>query len=134
MGGKDVLKANEAKCVGCKVCEIVCSLYNLGVVAPHRARIKVNIVDEFTNTIVHCHHCNTPFCKEACPNDAFYTNEAGALQVDGEKCTVCGLCAEACPFKAIKIDDKINVAVKCDLCNGLYTCVEYCPQGALQKT
>jgi Fe-S-cluster-containing hydrogenase component 2 len=61
----------------------------------------------------------------------------GAVYVDENRCTGCGLCVDACPFDPprIKINAQKNVAFKCDLCRerkGGPICVEYCPFEALK--
>ncbi len=54
-----------------------------------------------------------------------------AININHEKCTLCGLCIEVCPFSAISVvDDKITIDEKCTLC-GL--CVKECPEGALEN-
>ena len=53
-----------------------------------------------------------------------------AAQVDGDKCTGCGLCVGACPLEAISLEDgKATIDEgKCTEC-GL--CVEECPNEAI---
>jgi len=58
-------------------------------------------------------------------------NKAGAVVVDEEKCTGCGLCVMACPYGAVRLDPVTGKAIKCDLCGGEPVCVKHCPFGAL---
>ena len=54
-----------------------------------------------------------------------------AVQIDGAKCTGCGLCVDACPVEAISLEnDKAKVdAEKCVDCG---QCVEQCPSEAIR--
>lgn len=51
------------------------------------------------------------------------------LNVDRNRCTLCGLCAKHCPTKNLTIqDEKLFIEDKCTLC---YRCVNICPTQAL---
>lgn len=126
-----MLKFDLDKCVGCRVCETVCSSYHLKEFAPNRARLFVNMKNEFEFSIDYCHHCDNAPCINACPYDAIY-HKNDILYIDQEKCIMCGKCVEACPYNAIQIDKKLETAIKCDLCDGEVWCVKYCPQNVIK--
>ncbi len=69
-----VLDVDIEKCVGCRTCEVACSLKNTGTVNPTRSRIRIVRYEkqgEFHNFIpMVCQQCSTPLCLEACPVNA----------------------------------------------------------------
>jgi carbon-monoxide dehydrogenase iron sulfur subunit len=105
------LSFNIDKCVGCRICELACSIEKLGKINPRKARL----------------HAIYDYPFDAIKRD----NRTGAWIVDSTKCIGCGACVEACPFGVITVSSDNNVAVKCDLCNGNPQCVLWCPTGAL---
>jgi 4Fe-4S ferredoxin len=94
-------------------------------------------------------------CKKACPEEAisveltfskketvapFQPGKTGEIEVDMDKCTLCGACADLCPAfvlveKKSKADDLMpfdNLMVdksKCDYCG---ICVPFCPEEAIK--
>lgn len=133
------IKSNSEKCVGCRICEMVCSMEHFGVFSPRKAYLQVKInrhpqLNTNPNEInipTVCLQCNPAPCAEACPEGAIVLFSSGAWVVQKEKCTGCGNCEEACTYKMISIDPKNNFAGKCDLCGGTPLCVLYCPTKAL---
>jgi len=134
---KGMIIINKAICIGCRTCEIICSLVHEGSVNPDVARLRVirhslqgSEYDVFT-----CHHCEEPSCISVCPVNAIIIDEAkeNAVILDEESCIGCKLCIDECSYTPSRIifDEYNNVAKKCDLCNGNPECVEYCPVGAL---
>lgn len=114
-------------CIGCRECELMCSLKHQGTFNPAAARIRVEY-DAETNCYspVVCRHCDEPACVEACPSEALSRDErTGAVVVDGEKCTLCLECVEACPYDAINVAPDGTI-LKCDLCGGEPACVRFC--------
>jgi Fe-S-cluster-containing hydrogenase component 2 len=72
-------------------------------------------------------------CVDSCPKGAIGRNrKTGAVVVDEEKCSGCGLCVLSCPLGILKVDRVTHVAIKCDLCGGDPECVKRCPEKALQ--
>ena len=131
-----VLDVDIEKCVGCRTCEVVCSLKNTGTSNPTRSRIRVvryEKLGEFHNYIpMVCQQCSTPLCMEACPVNAISQNtETGALVVDSETCVGCRVCGMICPIGGINVDPVSNIANKCDLCGGDPECVNFCDPEAL---
>lgn len=83
----------------------------------------------FTGT---CQQCKTALCMEVCPTDAIMRDpDTGAVIVNKDLCTACGMCVEACPFGYMSLDDFLQKATKCDLCGGNPKCVQVCMAKAL---
>ena len=131
---KGMLVFYPEKCSGCNVCSTVCSAYHLGVVNPDRSRIRVLRKEQENLDVVNvCVQCEEKFCIQACPFGALSVNpETGAIVVDHEKCTRCGLCIKACPYNGIILDPILNQITICDLCDGDPQCAKYCPTEAIQ--
>ncbi|MGV9174005.1 MAG: hydrogenase iron-sulfur subunit, partial [Promethearchaeia archaeon] len=57
--------------------------------------------------------------------------EFSGIEINEEKCGLCGLCSQSCPYNALIIEnDKINIdKFKCKGCG---TCVSVCPTNALE--
>ena len=127
------LVANPQACTGCRICETVCSLSKTEDICPEMARIIIDrepFEGRFLPKI--CHQCSIPFCLNACPVFAItISDETGAVIIDDEKCTGCGLCEKACPYGMIIMGRNDKKAFKCDLCGGEPRCVELCPSNSL---
>jgi carbon-monoxide dehydrogenase iron sulfur subunit len=124
------------KVVGCRTCEVACSLRNAGESNPTRSRIRViryERAGNFHNYVpMVCQQCSTPLCMEACPVNAISRDpRTGALVVDEETCVGCRICVMACPIGGVSIDPVTNVAYKCDLCGGDPECVKICDPEAI---
>jgi len=128
------LKINWKKCVGCRICEEICSWVHFGRVQPSRSRIRIKRIHfEYKNVPEVCRQCPKAPCVDACPVGAIYRNsETNAIIVDEQKCNGCGRCQQVCPFNAIFMDPATETALICDLCQGEPNCVKYCPTGAIE--
>lgn len=114
-------------CIGCRECELMCSLRHFGRFNPAEARLRVHYDPERNcyNPVV-CRHCDEPACAEACPEDAMTRDETtGALVIDPERCVLCLECVEACPYGAINVAPDGSI-LKCDLCGGEPVCQRFC--------
>lgn len=123
------------KCVGCRICELICSLTHENVFRPSISRIKVHSIYPRAEFPVVCRQCSNPSCVEACPTGALRKDEVhGAIMLDAGVCIKCRACIEACPFKCITLHPAKETPIVCDLCKGKPVCVELCPSGALKFT
>lgn len=134
------IEFDSEKCIWCRSCEVICSLYNESQCRPSAARIRV-FLDLFEQKVeAHiCRQCENPECLRACTSGAIQVDSATrAIIIQESQCKACGLCAEACPYNdsrsIIAFNAERNVFVKCDLCNGKPQCVEICPSNALKYT
>ncbi len=134
-----LLIVNEAKCTGCQRCEINCTLVNDGVTSSYISRVKVtrNLMDNNGHGTYHddwvyfpdtCRQCEDPWCGNACPVDAIYSNDKGVKIVDEAKCIGCGACVEACPWHMPTVNPETKKSSKCISCGA---CVHGCITGAL---
>ncbi len=142
MKGMIVIQAD--KCLGCKSCELACSVEHSEskelLTAIHETptpafRVEVSEGKKF----VICLHCKNARCIDACEPKALYREDLDSpVRVDNELCSGCKSCITACPFKAIKFDDKTDTIIKCDQCferlerDELPACVTACPTSAME--
>ena len=130
---KKVLMIDHERCTGCRLCELVCSVWHDGVSNPARSRIRVvKWESEGIYVPVSCQQCDDAPCINVCPSKALARDqETQAVIVDYRLCIGCRSCVAVCPFGAISynaIDVKI---IKCDLCGGEPQCVRFCDVKAL---
>lgn len=118
------------RCSGCRVCEVVCALENLGVINPKKAALHVSghFPEPARYSMALCDQCGD--CAAVCPTDAIVRNEDGVYLINGDDCIGCNICVEECGPGAMRQrnDDTGNVPIKCNLCG---KCLEFCPTGAL---
>jgi len=132
MQGK-VIVVDHEKCTGCRLCEMVCSVFHTGASNPSRSRIKVvKWESEGFYLPVTCQNCEKPFCVEVCPTKACHQDaENQRVLIDKDKCIGCKTCIVACPFGAPSFDHVERVSIKCDYCDGNPQCVAFCDIKAL---
>lgn len=130
---------DPAKCAGCRVCEIVCSLSHWGVVNPDLSniRIRTDILGGYISEAETCRQCPGPECVAACPTGAMHIDpETGARMVDQDQCIGCQSCLNACPAvpPRVHFNPATTTCIKCDLCGGEPRCVANCPAHALSAS
>jgi len=134
----DIISVDPEVCVGCRTCELMCSLHHEGEFGLALSRLYVSR-NPFEAVFVPevCRQCVAPACYVVCPVErAMKIDEkTGARLIVEEKCIGCGACARACPWNGenhiIRLNASKKVYVKCDLCGGAPKCVEFCPVNAL---
>lgn len=132
------LKIISEKCIGCKSCELACSLANDGQLNPSLSRIteitfiegKYPLPYNFVST---CRQCADAPCLSSCPTQAIsrLRNKTKTVVIDRDACIGCGKCLDACPFGAMLFAGEARKAFKCELCGGSPACAAICPSGAI---
>ena len=131
---------DSAKCVGCQLCEYICSYTKTGEFNTYRSRIRTVRAEEVLVTAVTCRTCEDAPCVIACPRDALTQDQTtGVIRVDPNRCDGCTWCIEACDFGAISINPESKLAEICNQCEDLEgdegpQCVKWCPKEALELT
>ncbi|MFZ3069557.1 MAG: 4Fe-4S dicluster domain-containing protein [Anaerolineaceae bacterium] len=134
----EYIVCDPALCVGCQMCEYVCSYNKTGEYNSYRSRIRTVRVDEVLITAIACRTCENAPCVVVCPRDALTQDpDSGIIHIDSAKCDGCAWCIEACDFGAISINPATKLAEICDQCETVEEgpqCVKWCPKKALELT
>jgi Fe-S-cluster-containing hydrogenase component 2 len=116
-------------CVGCRMCEVACSLAHFGAVSPALSRIRVAKLEEIgIDLAIACVGCAEKPCLE-CSVDALSVGPSGQIVLEAEVCIGCEDCVIRCPIGAVGFYE--GEPLFCDLCDGAPSCVDVCPTGAL---
>lgn len=133
------------RCIGCGICELICSFEKTKDFDPQKSRIRVVRLYPAINVAVSCRLCVQPACVRVCPKNALSQSGINSvILVDENRCDGCGLCIQACNYGSIMVDSQRKVAYTCDLCKerrgiGVFpgrkisnqACIEWCPEEAL---
>ncbi|MFV0422065.1 4Fe-4S dicluster domain-containing protein [Oleidesulfovibrio sp.] len=102
--------ADTKKCIGCRLCEVACSVAHSrmkkepvagNLTEPLLPRLYLVRTAQVTAP-VQCRHCEDAPCAGSCPVHAIRRAD-GALVVDEVLCVGCKTCMLACPFGAIEL-------------------------------
>lgn len=130
------------KCLGCKSCEIACSIaHSLSeelfkaikeeILSLPRKRV---FASGGKNYPVSCRHCQDAKCVDACMAAALsYDKEKGMVIHNEERCVGCWMCVMVCPYSAIRPNIRTKMPIRCDKCKDQDepACVAACPTGAI---
>ena len=146
---------DHTKCSFCGMCAAFCPVRSLKMTVDGTDIMELEDYAHLDSAVVFNDKClPCLLCVKACPEEAidveftfpdkekiipFESGKKGEIEVDMEKCTLCGVCAVFCPAfvlveKESKADDLIPFSdllvdkEKCDYC-GL--CVPFCPEDAI---
>ncbi|MFC1952272.1 4Fe-4S dicluster domain-containing protein [Chloroflexota bacterium] len=146
-GGLAFIECDEMKCVGCKICQMACSIKHFGVINNQLSRIQVQkyLLPLPKAIQVVCVQCpdKERECEKACPLEPpaiYFDNKTLHMVIDEERCLgqKCLQCQKACSAEAIGICPSVSPKpFVCDLCdtenngNRDPVCVSVCPNTAL---
>jgi len=143
MAHVELVETDDHQCVGCGICELVCSFYHEGVCAPSLSGIRLRrqeqkwydfeVLSPYSMGI--CRQCPSPSpCEEECPVENVLTREdkLGVILINSSLCINCGKCVEACPYDGVWYNKAAEKIVRCDLCGGDPECVKWCPPQVLK--
>jgi anaerobic carbon-monoxide dehydrogenase iron sulfur subunit len=121
-----VLVTNEDLCIGCHLCEDVCSHAWYKEIRRDKAAIRIGSLGNAEWAMVVCTQCGE--CIEICPAGALYRDKAGVVRVKKSDCVGCLSCVSYCPYHAMYYHRDYVEPIKCISC-GL--CTQQCPTGAI---
>ena len=128
-----VLVFEPKKCIGCRLCEQMCSVTHFQVTNPAKTRIRIIRDDEKQlDSAIYCRSCVEARCIEACEYDALSrASDTNAILVSEEDCVACRKCIEECPYDHPIMHPIEDYVLICDFCGGNPACVDICPEGAI---
>ena len=123
------IRVDEKKCIGCRICEMTCSLVNFNEASSKKSAIKSNESHKTIGTfnVVYCNQCG--ICAMNCPVDAI-KKDGKNWWIDPDDCINCGVCKEVCPRDAIFESADLSYPIKCCGCD---ECAKVCPVKAITK-
>ena len=147
---------DHTKCSFCGMCAAFCPVKAFRMTVNDKDILELPEFPHLDSSVVFNEKClPCLLCKKACPEEAisveftfprketaapFKPARKGEIEVDMEKCTLCGACAELCPAfvlvekkatadSLIPFEDLLIDRNKCDYCG---ICVPFCPEDAIR--
>ena len=121
-----VLTYDPELCVGCYICEEVCSETWFKVTDVEDSRIRIQDDGEDQLRAVFCVQCGD--CVGVCPTGALYSDKRGIVRVRKKLCVGCLSCVGFCPYLAMFYHADRAEPFNCIVCG---KCVDECPADAL---
>jgi Fe-S-cluster-containing hydrogenase component 2 len=117
------ISVDPEKCTGCHLCELVCSVFHLGVINPEKSAIRIqkDDLDTSISTPVVCRQCK----EMRCLNGESVIAASAKQQFLWVKER-----AARCPFNSLNVFGQ--EAYHCDLCAGHPQCVRVCTSEAIR--
>ena len=121
-----VLVTNDELCIGCHLCEDICSHAWYKQIGPAKSSIRITSLGNAEWGMAVCTQCGD--CIDICPAGALYRDKAGVVRIKKQECVGCLSCVEFCPNQTMYYHRDYVEPIKCISC-GL--CTKDCPTGAL---
>jgi len=121
-----VLSYDPELCVGCHICEEVCSDTWFKVTDVEKSNIRIHDDGGDALSAVFCNQCGA--CIGVCPTEALYRDRKGIVRIQKKLCVGCLSCVGFCPYLAMFYHCDQPEPFKCIACG---QCVEECPAEAL---
>jgi carbon-monoxide dehydrogenase iron sulfur subunit len=121
-----VLLFSEELCIGCHLCEDVCSQAWYKTINRNLSSIRINSLGNGDWSIAVCEQCGQ--CIDVCPTGALSRDKAGVVRLNKKECVGCMSCVGFCPTGTMYYYEEYVEPIKCISC-GL--CAKECPAGAL---
>lgn len=124
-----ILKTYPDRCIGCLVCEAICSETYFKKGDSQRSAIRI-LEDESGGSdyrIVVCQQLGD--CIDVCPALALRRLKSGVVTINKKLCVGCFACVGFCPISAMFSHPEEIMPFKCIACG---KCADECPTEALE--
>ena len=121
-----VLVTNKELCIGCRLCEDVCSQAWYKAMRRGLSSIRITGLGNAEWDMAVCNQCGE--CIAVCPTQALSRDKMGVVRLKKDLCVGCLSCVGFCPTCTMYVDEAYLEPIKCISC-GL--CAKECPAGAL---
>lgn len=122
-----VLSFDAELCVGCYVCEEVCSDTFFKETTAEKSKIRIREEGQETFSADFCVQCGE--CIDVCPTKALYRDKRGVVRLRRELCVGCLSCVGFCPYSVMFWHPEETIPFNCIACG---ICARECPAEALE--
>lgn len=121
-----VLVTDDTLCIGCHLCEDVCSHAWYKQINRGKSSIRITSLGNAEWGMAACNQCGE--CIQVCPTGALSRDKVGVVRLNKKECVGCLSCVGFCPTLTMYFHPEYTEPIKCISC-GL--CAQECPTGAL---